>query len=325
MTPPRVTVVIPTHERVAFLTQTLASALWQRDADLDVVVVDDGSRDADVVSVPGARDPRVRILRSEEACGVSVARNRGLEAATGDWVAFLDDDDVWAPTKLAEQVAAAEAAETTWAYAGVVKIDERNLVIGGRRPPSPAEIARRLPSWNLVPGGCSGVIARREVLERTGGFDPRLVNLADWDLWIRLGRTGVPACAPRPLVGYRFHRAQASLDVELVLSEADLLDGRYGVAIDRGSLHHYLAHRSMLAGRRRDALRHFGVAAARGQARGVVRDLSGIAAGRLRARSGVRGGRPRPNPDAAWRAEVVTWIRELERIGTTHAPAEPPA
>jgi glycosyltransferase involved in cell wall biosynthesis len=321
MSGPRVTVVIPTHERLAFLTQTLASALWQRDADLDVVVVDDGSREVDVASVPGAQDPRVRVLRNEVARGVSVARNRGLESAGGDWVAFLDDDDLWAPTKLAEQVAAAEAAEATWAYTGVVKIDERNAVIGGRRPPPPAELARRLPSWNLVPGGCSGVIARREVLERTGGFDPRLVNLADWDLWIRLGRTGAPACAPRPLVGYRFHRAQASLDVELILSEADLLDGRYGVAIDRGSLHHYLAHRSMLAGRRRDALRHFGVAAVRGQARRVARDLAAMSLARVRAGASAPG-RSLRDPDAGWRSEAIEWIRELHALSAPDASVE---
>jgi glycosyltransferase involved in cell wall biosynthesis len=324
MSRPRITVVIPTHERVSFLTQALVSGLWQRDADVEVVVVDDGSREADVASVPGVRDARVRILRNEVARGVSVARNRGLEAANGDWVAFLDDDDLWAPTKLAEQVAAAESAGATWAYAGVVKIDQSNRVIGGRPPPAPAELARRLPTWNLVPGGCSGVIARRDALERTGGFDPRLVNLADWDLWIRLGRTGMPACAPRPLVGYRFHRAQASLDVGLTLSEADLLDGRYGVAIDRGSLHHYLARRSMLAGRRSDALRHFGLAAARGDARGVVEDVSGMTVGRLRKRTGLGRGR-RLDPDATWRAEAVTWIGEFQALRSPGAPVEPSA
>jgi glycosyltransferase involved in cell wall biosynthesis len=321
MTRPLVSVVIPTHERVRFLTQTLATALWQSGVDVEVVVVDDGSQPGLVARVPGIADPRVSVLRNDVAQGVSAARNLGIASANGEWIAFLDDDDLWAPTKLSEELTAADHAGASWAYAGVVKIDERNSIIGGSPPPDPAEVARRLLSWNLVPGGCSGVVVRRAVLDTAGGFDVRLVNLADWDLWIRLGSTGPPACAPQPLVAYRFHRRQASLDVAMTLAEADLLDGRDGTRVDRGALHHYLAHRSLVAGDRRRALTHLARAAACGQGASVAVDVSGRVIQRMRRIAPVRTSRPRRVPN--WGRDSSMWLQELDDLVLASASERP--
>jgi glycosyltransferase involved in cell wall biosynthesis len=287
---------------------TLASALWQENVDLEVIVVDDGSSDGTGETLAALHDPRVRWIRHETPEGVSSARNDGIDEARGAWVAFLDDDDLWAPEKLWAQLRAARESDSTWAYAGVVKIDERQRVIGGKPPPAPREVFARLPRWNLVPGGCSGVVAAREALNSTGQFDRRLVNLADWDLWIRLGRTGPPACAPDPLVAYRLHRRQASLDVSLILQEADLIDGRYGQRIDRGALHHYLAHRCLLAEKPRRALKHFGRAALNGDTT-VAADLSRLLWARVARWGGIPG---RPGPYAAWRRRTADWLRRLD-------------
>jgi glycosyltransferase involved in cell wall biosynthesis len=308
MKAPEVSVVIPTHNRRDLLALTLASALWQEDVDLEVIVVDDGSSDGSGETVAALHDARVRLIRHETPEGVSSARNDGIDEAAGEWVAFLDDDDLWAPAKLRAQLNAARSG-STWAYTGVVKIDERQRVIGGRPPPSPREVVARLPRWNLVPGGCSGVIAARNALVSIGQFDRRLVNLADWDLWIRLGRTGLPACAPDPLVAYRSHRGQASLDVRLIMREADLVDGKYGQRMDRGALHHYLAHRCLVGNRPRSALNHFARAAFRGEMVPVTTDLSRLMRARL-----ARWGRvpERPDLDVAWRGHAAGWLRELQ-------------
>jgi glycosyltransferase involved in cell wall biosynthesis len=309
MTAPQVSVVIPTHNRSTLLALTLRTVLWQKDVSLEAIVVDDGSIAGTVQTVSGLDDPRVRLMRNESAQGVSSARNRGIDESRGDWIAFLDDDDLWAPRKLVAQLRAAAESRRTWVYAGAVKIDERNRIIGGKPPPHPRELIERLPRWNLVPGGCSGVIVTREALASVGGYDPRLVNLADWDMWVRLGRKGSPACAPDPLVAYRYHSRQMSLDVALILQEADRMDGRYGYRIDRGALHHYLAHRSIVAGRPREAIRHWGNAALRGQAWPVVTDVSGM----LRAR--VRRLLPTPqrsDPHAAWRTGAQGWLSALQ-------------
>ena len=96
-----VTVVVPTRNRAAMLRQALRSVAAQRGVDLEAVVVDDGSTDATPAVVTAIGDRRLRLVRHQRPQGVSTARNRGVAEARGRWVAFLDDDDVWAPEKLA--------------------------------------------------------------------------------------------------------------------------------------------------------------------------------------------------------------------------------
>jgi glycosyltransferase involved in cell wall biosynthesis len=213
---------------------------------------------------------------------VAAARNRGIAEATGAWLAFCDDDDLWAPDKLARQLQAAHQTGRAWVYTGEVRIDVRQQIVGGTHPPPPPEqVAARLPHWNLVPGGCSSVIASKAALAVTGWFDTRLRNLADWDLWIRLGRTGPPACVPGLLVGYRLHGGSASRETTSILAEAEMLDRREGVAVDRGDLDHYLGVLCLRSGRRRDALRHLATAARHGKVVAAGRGLVWMAQERL--------------------------------------------
>jgi glycosyltransferase involved in cell wall biosynthesis len=311
---PEVSVVIPTHDRSDLLSLTLRTVLWQRDVDLEIIVVDDGSTDDTVHMVEGIGDQRILLLHHVVAQGVSAARNRGIGEARGEWIAFLDDDDLWAPDKLRLQLKAARGSKRTWAYGGAVKIDAAGKIIGGTPPPAPEDLMARLPRWNLVPGGCSNVIVTSEALSQAGEFDRRLVNLADWDLWIRIGRTGPPARVPDPLVGYRIHGANASRNSALIMSELELLDRRYGASVDRGAFHHYLAWVCLRSGDRRGAVKHFARAASHGEVSGVFRDLASLAsrrAGRL-----LRSGRsqvPQPSPDERWRTLAAAWLSGIEQ------------
>jgi glycosyltransferase involved in cell wall biosynthesis len=309
------------------LMTTLATALWQRDVDVEVIVIDDGSTDDTSDRVRAFDDPRLRVLRNDAPLGVSAARNRGIEQAGGEWIAFLDDDDLWAPDKLAMELTAAAGDRATWAYVGAVKVDAAARIIGGSPPPTPAQVMRGLPRVSLIPGGCSGVIASRGAIERTGGFDARLMNLADWDLWIRLARTGWPACSSEPLVAYRHHNRQSSLDVDAIVRESKLLESKYGISLDRGALHHYLAYRSLRAGRRRAAWMHFAVAIVNGKARAI----GGEAARSLSRRGGPFAARvvPREDDDAGWRWSASRWLDELRDdhprtpVGETESSAAP--
>jgi glycosyltransferase involved in cell wall biosynthesis len=304
---PLVSVVIPTHNRSALLKLTLRTALWQRDVDLEAIVVDDGSTDDTVARVASFNDPRVRLLRHDTPRGVSTARNHGIAEAKGEWLAFLDDDDLWAPYKLSSQLEAA-GSTATWVYVGDVEMDAGQRVIAGSPPPPPDEVMRRLSTTSLIPGGCSGVIAKRKAVASAGGFDPAFVNLADRDLWIRLARTGPLAWVCEPLVGYRVHLGQLSLDVALILREADMLERKHDQRIDRGELHHYLAYQCLTAGRPRDALRHFAKAALRGKAIPVAGSVAHVVLDRF----GVRAPRfARRDPHAAWRAQAEEWLSEL--------------
>jgi glycosyltransferase involved in cell wall biosynthesis len=304
---PHVSVVIPTHNRSELMSLALLSALGQRGVDLEVIVVDDGSTDDTAATVERIGDPRVRFLRHPTPQGVSTTRNRGIKEAKGEWIAFLDDDDLWAPQKLLAQLEAARP-NATWAYVGDVEMDARQRVLAGTPPPPPDEVMHRLHSANLVPGGCSGVIATREAIASTGGFDPRLKNLADWDLWLRLARTGPPAWVREPLVGYRVHQGQMSLDVGSILREVARFERKHNRRIDRGEFQHYLAYQCLIAGRPREALRHFAEAALRGKILPVAASVSQV----VQERIGVRlTRRSRTDPDAPWRARAETWLAQL--------------
>src|SRR5690348_694187 len=98
---PDISVVIPTRNRWDLLSRSgLSAALMQEDVDVEIIVVDDGSTDETPARLAALEDPRVTVIRHDQPRGVAAARNRGIAAARGEWLAFLDDDDLWAPDKL---------------------------------------------------------------------------------------------------------------------------------------------------------------------------------------------------------------------------------
>jgi len=318
---PEITAIVPTHNRRTLLQLTLRSILNQRDVDLEVVVVDDGSTDDVGPVVAAFGDQRIRLIRHDRSTGVSTARNHGAEVARGDWLAFCDDDDLWSPLKLARQLAAATAAGRTWSYGGAVHIDSTQRATSGDPPPTPDRLVERLPSANLMPGGSSNAIVKKDLFRKAGEWDPGLVNLADWDLWIRLAQLGPPACVEEPLVGYRIHAGNASADISLILREARLLDGRYDHRVDFGELHNYLAWVCLRLGRRRLALAHFARAAFRGEIVGVLRSASAIARAQLKLmlRDPIAF-----NPNPAWCQRAEVWLAEFKRSDPTRTAASQP-
>jgi len=283
--------------------------------DVEVVVVDDGSTDGSEQMVRGIADPRLRVIRHPTPQRVSAARNRGLAEAGGEWVAFCDDDDLWAPGKLRRQLAAARAEARDWAYAGVVNVGRDLRILSLAPLPGPAEVVTRLRRYNAVPGGGSNVVARRSLLERVGPFDVHLRNTEDWELWLRLAGEGPPACAPAPLVAYRVHSGNASLDIAEILAGVARIERRHAIHADRGFIHRWLAESSLRSGDRAAALRHFAVAAVSGEAAGVAGDLAVL----VRRRAG-RAGPVRAQHDAAWRLEARVWLDRLALPGSDPQP-----
>jgi Glycosyl transferase family 2 len=301
-----VTAVIPTRDRAVLLRQTLHSVVAQRGVELEVVVVDDGSADGTGALVAGLGDERVRLVRHPRPRGVSAARNRGIAEARGSWVAFLDDDDLWAPDKLASQLAAAAAAGAGWAYAGAVEVDAAGRLLGGHPPPSAEELLAGLRRRNLMPAGASNVVARADLLAAAGGFDLALRHLADWDLWLRLGRLATPAGVPAPLVAYRLHDGQATLDTAGMLAEARVLQARHGA--DPTVVLRWAAWSHLRAGRRRAALRAYAGAVLAGDAGSLAR--ASVALLHPRPTAARRPSRPSA-ADPAWLATAQGWLDEL--------------
>jgi glycosyltransferase involved in cell wall biosynthesis len=227
---PLVSVVLPSRNRWPFLRQALASALAQEGVDLEVVVVDDGSTDETPARLAEVADTRLRVLRHDVASGVARARNDGIEAARGEYVAFLDDDDLWAPAKTREQLAALEAAGAGLAWSGTVVVDETGRALRRLRVPPAGDVRERLRGGNVI-GSPSVVLARRELVRRIGGFDERLAVLADWDLWLGLTRLASGAACPEVHLAYTEHGANMhATAVRAVRRELRLLAAKHADA-----------------------------------------------------------------------------------------------
>jgi glycosyltransferase involved in cell wall biosynthesis len=266
-----VSVVIPTCGRVDLLSCAVGTALGQEEVAVEVLVVDDGSADGTTKWVADQRDARLRVVRHTTRRGVSAARNSGIHQARGAWIAFLDDDDAWAPDKLDSQLSAAAAAGSGWVYTGDVHVDERLRLLGGGPPLSPADAMALLYSHNTLPSGASNVMVRADLLAAVGDFDTSLRRTEDWDMWLRLARAGPPAFVPRPLVAYRHHRGNASTDPSPMVSEPRLLAYRYGIRVDRPGMMRRAAWSCLQDGRRLKAVGYYLRAVAHGDMRSLGR------------------------------------------------------
>jgi len=297
-------VVIPTRNRANLLALTLRSVLGQRDVDIEVVVVDDGDGPETAALVNALEDARVRLIRNSEPRGECGARNCGVAAAQREWVAFCDDDDLWAPDKLFSQLVAAADEHAAWVYAGHVEVDLHLRVLSGSPPPSPDEVIRDLGRHNSVPAGASNVVAKSDALAAAGPFDTTLRTSGDWDQWLRLARTaGRPACVPRPFVALRVHPGMVSRRADWILNDIEVVARRYGIPVDRARHHRWAAWMSLEDQRRGVALKYYAKAVAAGDwlsvGRAVVALLDpGIAQRRIAA-------------DGPWAREARVWLDEL--------------
>jgi glycosyltransferase involved in cell wall biosynthesis len=289
---------------------SLAVALGQEGVGVEVVVVDDASVDGTAGWLAAGGDARVRIVRHEDRRGVGAARNSGAAAARGRWIAFLDDDDVWAPDKLASQLAAATASGRGWVYTGEVHVDRELRLLGGGPPLPPAEALRLLGSVNSIPAGGSTVLVRADLLTAVGPFDTSLRRTEDWDMWIRLARTGPPDCVPRPLAGYRHHPGNARTDPAPMVTEPALLARRYGIRVDSRAMLRRAAWTCLQDGRRAAAAAYYLRATGRGDLRSFAR--AGAALVHPAVGSGEIYRVLHWPPDArVWAADAESWLAPL--------------
>ncbi len=180
-----VSVIIPTYNRAAWVKEAEASVLAQTYRDFELLVVDDGSTDATLEALaPWRRD--LRLLRLSARRGVSAARNLGIASARGQWLAFLDSDDLWLPEKLARQM------EFLAAHPEILLCQTDEIWVRRGVRVNPPQTHRKAGGW-IFPESLkrclvspSAVILHRRLIERFGGFDERLPAAEDYDLWLRL-------------------------------------------------------------------------------------------------------------------------------------------
>jgi glycosyltransferase involved in cell wall biosynthesis len=289
---PKVSVIIPTRDRIAPVQRALASVRRQREVALEVVVVDDGSTPEVAAALAGLQDDDVRVVRNPRSRAPAGARNVGIDAARGEWVAFLDDDDYWAPDKLRCQLEALAHAGASWAWSGAAYVTGEGELLWAQRAPTPDEAREQIPSGTVIPAGASNVIARRDLLLDLGGFDERIFHLPDWDMWLRLLLADPGASHSEPHVAYVQHGAMLSLrhsealrrDVELIEAKVRRHGLRHDHAITDHAMLDWYADAHIGSGNWTEAARTYLARAIRHRAPSDV----ALAAGALGRGKGLR-------------------------------------
>jgi len=189
---PRVSVLIGAFDSAATLEEAIGAILGQTVADLELIVVDDGSRDdsAAIADAAAARDPRVSVLRMGTNVGISRSLNAGLEAARAPVVAVQDADDVSAPTRLERQLALLdERPDVAVVGCRMREVDPAGRELRPRTAFAPGDVRAVLPRFNPIPN--TSAAFRREVALAAGGYDPRYRYAMEYDLWLRLAERHV--------------------------------------------------------------------------------------------------------------------------------------
>lgn len=212
-----ISVILPTYNRAAYVTAAVDSVLKQSCADWELVIADDGSADETADYLRALRDRRITVLWLPHSGNPSKVRNAAIRRAQGAYLAFLDSDDLWAPTKIETQLATMRASPgCRWSYTAAADIDAtgRLVEIAGCAPwkPLSGNIVEALITIGALLA-TSSVVAERSLVEEVGGFDEQQPFGEDYDLWIRLAqRSHVAVVDQRLLFVRNLQRGSYSTD-----------------------------------------------------------------------------------------------------------------
>jgi len=215
MTAPVVSVILPTFNRLAYLRPAVDSVLAQTLTDWELIIADDGSDAQTLEYLRSLQDPpRIRVLELPHSGNPSAVRNAALRMATGEYVAFLDSDDVWMPTKLQRQLESLrQHPDCPWGYTGYIRIDASGQVRSyprtHARVPHKGAIFKELLEFEAdVP--TPAVLVERRIVERLGGFDEQQWVHEDYDLWLRIALEHPIDLIDEPLIALRTHEEHYS-------------------------------------------------------------------------------------------------------------------
>jgi glycosyltransferase involved in cell wall biosynthesis len=210
-----VSVLMPTFDRLEFLPAAVGAVLAQTLTDWELIIADDGSGAETRAYLRSITDPRVRVLWLAHSGKPSVMLNAALREARGDYVAFLDSDDVWLPTKLERQLASLQRAPgRRWSCTAFALIDAAGRPLTAARAGWPAQsgwVRDHLLTDAVI--AMPSVVAARSLLEQTGPFDEELVMNYDGDLWLRFAEVSELDGIDEPLTLVRRHGMHGGSDI----------------------------------------------------------------------------------------------------------------
>ncbi len=209
----QISIITPVYNGARTIQATITSVLAQTFSDFELIIVDDGSTDNTLEILSQYRDPRIQILSASHG-GAAASRNRGLKQASGDYIAFLDADDLWTPDKLAAQFNALQThPEAAVAYSWTDYIDEagswkrvgRHTVVNG-------DAYGAMLLYNFLENGSNPLI-RRDAINTVGGFDESLTGGQDWDFYLRLAAGYQFVNVPKVQIFYRLQSNSISANI----------------------------------------------------------------------------------------------------------------
>lgn len=221
---PHISVVIPAYNAERTIVKTIESVQQQTFQDFELIVINDGSTDRTLELVQSIKDRRLKIFSYENG-GLPTARNRGLSHATGEFITFIDADDLWTPDKLEAQLAALQQhPEAGVAYSWTYFMYEKGETFSFHPcPPTSFEgnVYDKLLISDFIRSG-SNVLLRKQAIASVGGFDPALKSCEDWDCWLRLAAKWTFVVVPKYQILYRQASGAMSSKVE-TMKEAALI------------------------------------------------------------------------------------------------------
>lgn len=211
---PLISVVIPTYNHAHFLKESLGSVVAQTFANWEALVIDNSSTDKTREVVEGFSDPRIRFYQIQNQGVIAKSRNFGIQKAQGEYIAFLDSDDFWFPSKVEKCLKRLQEGSNLVCHSELWFGEAWGKVVH-YGPAAAATFEHLLYSGNCI--STSAVVLRKELLDKWGGFseDRQFVTAEDYDLWLRFAQAGECAVFINEILGtYRIHTGGASSSVE---------------------------------------------------------------------------------------------------------------
>jgi glycosyltransferase involved in cell wall biosynthesis/N-acetylneuraminic acid mutarotase len=214
MTTPLISVVVPACNAEATLSATIDSVRRQTLQDFELIVIDDGSTDGTLRCLENVDDPRLRVFSFPNG-GLAAARNRGIEKSCGEFITFIDGDDLWTPDKLERQLdALRRCPDAALAYSWTAFIDQRGKYLFAKEPSrAEGDVYAELVRGCFVASG-SNILVRKRCVDEVGAFDTTLGAAQDWEFCLRLAARWPFAVVPRYQILYRIWEGAMSANAE---------------------------------------------------------------------------------------------------------------
>ncbi len=213
---PIISVVVPAYNSQRTILETINSVLEQSFTDFELIVINDGSTDGTLELLSNIKDARFKVYSYPNG-GLPVARNRGIVRATGEFVSFIDADDLWTPDKLELQLQALQQnPQAGVAYSWTICMGNNgNSFHPGVSESFQGNVYPKLLVGNFIGSG-SNVLLRREAIESVGYFDESLKSCEDWDYWLRLAPKWEFVVVPEPQIIYRLSSGAMSSKLDVM-------------------------------------------------------------------------------------------------------------